>query len=144
MKIKTLLLVLAILFAGAVNAQTKKEAEMPSNQRTSKDSINNGIPSGNNLKNRKTSEEIKIKTSAECDMCKKRIESNLKYEKGIKFCTLDVPSKVLTVTYNPEKTSSEKIKQAVSKLGYDADDMVADSVTYTKLPECCKKGAHQE
>ena len=92
----------------------------------------------------KKTTEIKIKTSAECDMCKKRIESNLIYEKGIKFCKLDVDSKVLTVTYNAEKTSPEKIKQAVSKIGYDADDVKADSTAYEKLPECCKKGAHQE
>ena len=114
MKIKTILLALTILFAMAANGQTKNDAE------------------------------IKIKTSAECDMCKKRIESNLKYEKGVKFCSLDVASKVLTVTYNPEKTSAENIKLAINKLGYDADNIAADSAAYTKLPDCCKKGAHQE
>lgn len=90
----------------------------------------------------KKTAEIKIQTSAECDMCKKRIESGLAYEKGIKFSNLDVPTKVLTVTYNTDKTSPEKIKQAVSKLGYDADEVKADSIAYTKLPSCCKAGAH--
>ena len=91
----------------------------------------------------KKSITVKIQTSAECDDCKKRIESNLIYEKGIKFCKLDVPTKVLSVTYNPEKTSPEKIKQAVSQLGYDADDVKADSLHYSKLPECCKKGGEE-
>lgn len=88
----------------------------------------------------KKNEVIKIKTSAECEQCKKRLESNLIYNKGIKFCKLDVSSKVLTVTYNPEKTSPANIRLAVSQLGYDADEMMADSLEYDKLPECCKKG----
>ncbi len=92
----------------------------------------------------KKAEEIKIITSAECDICKKRIESSLIYEKGVKFCKLDVDSKILTVTYNPGKTTPEKIKQAVAKIGYDADGVPADTSAYSKLPECCKKGAHQE
>lgn len=89
--------------------------------------------------NKKTA-EIKIQTSAECDQCKKKIESNLVYEKGVKFCSLDVPSKVLVVKYNSEKTSPEKIKLALSKLGYDADEIKADSSAYSNLPACCKKG----
>lgn len=88
----------------------------------------------------KKNEIIKIKTSAECEQCKKRLESNLIYQKGIKFCKLDVPSKVLTVTYNAEKTTPNAIRLAVSKLGYDADEVKADSLEYNKLPECCKKG----
>lgn len=83
---------------------------------------------------------IKIQTSAECDQCKKRIESNLAYEKGVKFCRLDVPSKVATVTYNAEKTSPEEIKKAISKLGYSADEIPANKEAYDALPECCKSG----
>lgn len=88
----------------------------------------------------KKSTVLVIKTSAECDQCKKRIESNLMYEKGVKFCKLDVPSKNLTVTYNPEKIQPEQLKKAISKLGYDADELKADSLAYSKLPECCKTG----
>jgi hypothetical protein len=84
---------------------------------------------------------VKIKTSAECDMCKTRLESNLIYEKGVKFCKLDVPSKVLSITYNSEKTNLENLKKSISMLGYDADELAADTAAYNKLPECCKKNA---
>jgi copper chaperone CopZ len=87
--------------------------------------------------------EIKIKTSAICEQCKKRLESNLIYEKGIKFVKLNLDDKVLTVDYNPNKTSPEKIKAAISKIGYDADDVAADSTAYLKLPSCCKKDAEE-
>ncbi|MDF2437597.1 MAG: Heavy metal transport/detoxification protein [Bacteroidota bacterium] len=87
-----------------------------------------------------TTAELKVKTSATCDMCKETIEKNLAFEKGIKKSVLDVESKVLTVTYNPKKITPEQIRKAVSKIGYDADDVPADPKGYKKLDECCKKG----
>jgi periplasmic mercuric ion binding protein len=85
-----------------------------------------------------TEKTIKIKTSAKCDMCKERIQKGLSYEKGIKSSSLDIPTKVLTVVYDENKTSPDKIKLAVSKTGYDADEVKADKVAYEKLPACCK------
>jgi copper chaperone CopZ len=83
---------------------------------------------------------VKIKTSAICKMCKARIERNLAYEKGVTDVTLDVDTKVATVTYNPKKTDVAKIKANIVKTGYDADELPADSKGYEKLPSCCKKG----
>ena len=85
--------------------------------------------------------EIKIKTSAVCGMCKDRIEQGLAYEKGIKDVALDLDTKIATVKYNPSKTTQEEIRNAISKLGYDADSIPADKTEYQKLPECCKKDA---
>ena len=85
--------------------------------------------------------EIKIKTSAVCGMCKDRIEQGLAFEKGIKDVSLDVETKIATVKYNPGKTTPDEIRKAISKLGYDADDVPADEKAYEKLPKCCKKDA---
>lgn len=87
-----------------------------------------------------TTSEIKIKTSATCDMCKETIEKYVAFEKGIKKVTLDVDTKIATVVYNPKKTSPEKIRLAISKSGYDADNIPADKKAYDKLDACCKKG----
>lgn len=86
-------------------------------------------------------EEIKIKTSAMCDMCKTTIEKDLAFEKGIKNSTLDVDSKIITVVYNPKKTTPDKIRMAISKIGYDADEVPADTKAYKQLNSCCKKDA---
>jgi mercuric ion binding protein len=86
--------------------------------------------------------ELKLKTSAQCDMCKKRIEKKISLEKGVKSVVLDVDSKVLTIVYNKTKTDAKALKTAVSKVGYDAEDVVADPTAYKKLPECCQKGGH--
>jgi mercuric ion binding protein len=84
-------------------------------------------------------EQVQFKTSAVCDMCKARLEKSMAYEKGVQGANLDVPSKVLTVTYRPEKTTAAALRTAVQRTGYDADEQVADARAYEKLPECCKK-----
>ncbi|MDB5242378.1 MAG: MerP protein [Spirosoma sp.] len=83
--------------------------------------------------------EVKIKTSAICEMCKARIERNLAFEKGVKESTLDVKTKVVTIKYNPAKTDVAKLKANISKTGYDAEEVMADAAGYAKLPSCCKK-----
>lgn len=85
--------------------------------------------------------QVKIKTSAVCGMCKKTIEKYLAYEKGVQSSDLDVKSKTVTVTYNPKKTDVAKIKKAINKSGYDADETTADAKSYDQLEECCKKTA---
>lgn len=87
----------------------------------------------------KGTEMAQFKTSAVCDMCKARLEKSLAYEKGVQAAHLDVPSKVLTVTYNPAKTTPAVLRTAVQKTGYDADEVTADARAYDRLPDCCKK-----
>jgi periplasmic mercuric ion binding protein len=86
-------------------------------------------------------QQITIKTSAQCGMCKDRIEGAFAYEKGIKKSVLNLTDKVLTVTYDPQKKNPDQIRQIISKLGYDADDVAADPVAYKALPKCCQKPA---
>jgi mercuric ion binding protein len=92
-----------------------------------------------------SNEKVSIKTSAVCNMCKHKIEKDLSFEKGVKESNLDVKTQMLTVTYNPKKTNPEKLRKAVSKVGYDADDVAAEVKAYDKLDECCKKdkGLHE-
>lgn len=88
----------------------------------------------------KETAELKIKTSAQCEMCKNRIEKAMAYEKGIKSSHLDVKTATLTVIYRPSKTKEENILKAISKTGYDANGIEADKKAYENLPDCCKKG----
>jgi len=88
---------------------------------------------------------IKVQASIYCDHCKRcescgsRLEKAVFTERGIKRVDLDEESKNLTIIYNPQKTSPEKIRAAISKVGFDADDVKADPEAYEKLDECCKK-----
>ncbi|AII50789.1 heavy-metal-associated domain-containing protein [Hymenobacter sp. APR13] len=84
-------------------------------------------------------EQVKLKTSAVCDMCKTRLEKAMAYEKGVQAAVLDVPSQVLTVSYRPDKTTPAALRSAVQKTGYDADSQPAEARAYDRLPDCCKK-----
>ena len=85
-------------------------------------------------------ETIKIQTSAICGMCEERIEHDLAYAKGVKFVDLDPETKKVTVEYKTSKTNPDEIRKAISKIGYDADDVEADKEAHDKLPACCQKG----
>jgi copper chaperone CopZ len=89
----------------------------------------------------KKSDTVSIKTSAVCDMCKERIEGAMAFEKGVKSASLDLETKVVEIIYNSAKTSPVLLRNAISKLGYDADSIPANQKAYANLPACCKKNA---
>lgn len=101
-----------------------------------------GLSQETEKKKGKEIKEIEIKTSSQCEDCKVRIEKNMAFEKGVKFVELDVETKIVTIKYREDKTSPEQLRKAISKIGYDADDVEADPVAYEKLPRCCQKGGH--
>ena len=84
---------------------------------------------------------VKVKTSAICEMCKERLERNVGLAKGVKEATLDLDTKVMTVTYNGKKTDATAIKSVIIKTGYDADAQEGDQKAHDKLPKCCRKTA---
>jgi copper chaperone CopZ len=96
------------------------------------------------LAQQKNESTIDIMTSAICEMCKNTIEYELIYEKGVKDARLDLDSKWVTVTYNPQKTNPEAIRQRISLTGYHADSIQRDPEAYQKLPFCCRDGGHDE
>ena len=90
------------------------------------------------------SDTLIIQTSSVCGTCKKTIERDLSFEKGVKSSSLDVETSKLTVIYDSKKTTPEKIRTQISKIGYDADDVKRDPKAFEKLPDCCKdpRGHH--
>lgn len=89
---------------------------------------------------KKKTETVKIQTSAICGDCKVRLEKNLAFEKGVRAVELDEKTKIITITYKTGKNSKESLKEAITKIGYDADEMAADQEAHDKLPDCCQKG----
>lgn len=83
-----------------------------------------------------------MKTSAQCGTCKKKIERDMSFEKGVKKVQLDMETRVLMVVYKSEKTTPALLRQAVAGIGYDADSLAAKPEAYERLPACCKKGGH--
>ena len=90
---------------------------------------------------KKKSDVIYIQTSAICDGCKSTIESAVKQLDGVKKVNLNLSDKKVMVKYNTAKTNAGDIRVAISKAGYDADDVKADPAAYAELPNCCKKSS---
>ncbi|MEX2484942.1 MAG: heavy-metal-associated domain-containing protein [Brumimicrobium sp.] len=83
---------------------------------------------------------ISIQTNAECGDCKERIEEGLNYTKGVVYAELNLDNKKVEVKYNSKKITEQEIKQIISEIGYDADEVKADSKSQSELPACCQPG----
>lgn len=85
-----------------------------------------------------------IKTTLNCDHCKECETCGLKFKtemlkiKGVKMYELDDKAMTFTVYYNAKKTNIQTIREAISKLGYDADDVKATAQGIASLDGCCK------
>lgn len=89
---------------------------------------------------KKAVETATIQTpTVQCESCKKRIEDNLKRVDGVQKVTVDVKKKKTKVTYLTDRTNIENIKTEIANIGYDADDIAANTDSYSRLPKCCKK-----
>lgn len=86
-----------------------------------------------------------IKTMIYCDHCKQcetcgdKFQKDLYNETGIKRVDIDTKAMTITVVYDARKIEIDRIKQFISRLGYDADDVKADPEGVNKLDACCKK-----
>lgn len=82
------------------------------------------IPSAALAQNKeKKTETIKFETSIECQNCVNNIMKNIPFEKGVKDVKCNLETTVVTIVYQPEKNTPEKLKRAIEKLGYTAKEI---------------------
>ena len=58
-----------------------------------------------------------------CESCENKIKGNLRFEKGVKQIECNIPKQMVTITYDGEKTTPEKIIQSFGKFGYKATEV---------------------
>jgi periplasmic mercuric ion binding protein len=63
---------------------------------------------------------LTFNVSMDCESCKKKIEKNIAFEKGVKDMKVNLSEKTVEVTFDDEKTTSDKLIAAFKKLGYEA------------------------
>ena len=78
-----------------------------------------------------------FKVWGNCDMCKTRIEKAVK-EEGATTAEWDQKTKMLSVTFDPSKTSLEAFGKKLASVGHDTEKFRADDKAYNALPDCCK------
>ncbi|MDL2215038.1 cation transporter [Dysgonomonas sp. OttesenSCG-928-M03] len=72
-------------------------------------------------------EKVTFDVSMTCENCKKKIEKNIPFEKGVSDMKVDLLSKTVMVQFNPNKTNKEKLQRAFEDLGYVTKERI-DSV----------------
>jgi periplasmic mercuric ion binding protein len=78
-----------------------------------------------------------IKVWGNCDMCKTRIEKAVKAD-GATSADWNTNTKILTVTFDPAKTSVDALSKKLAAVGHDTEKYKADDKTYSALPMCCQ------
>ena len=78
-----------------------------------------------------------FKVSGNCGSCKARIEKAAKID-GVTKAEWNKDTKVLSLTYNPSKVSSDAILKNVAAAGHDNEKFRADDKVYNALPGCCQ------
>ena len=89
---KIILMCLVALFSvGIANAQTPKKGE-------------------------KKTVTVEFVTDIDCAGCAKKVTNTIPYEKGVKDVQVDVPTKTVTVTFDPAKTNEQALTKAFEKI----------------------------
>lgn len=70
-------------------------------------------------------------------MCEKKIMSNLRFEKGVKDIKVSLKENTITVTFDSDKTDTEKIIQGFKKIGFNAFLVDEENYKEATLPPCC-------
>jgi len=66
-------------------------------------------------------QKVIIQTNGTCQACKDKIENGLAYEKGVKDVDYELATAKVKITYDAEKTSVQRLKDAIVKLGFKVD-----------------------
>lgn len=72
-----------------------------------------------------------------CASCEKKIKDNLRYEKGVKRIDTSVEQQKVTVKYDADKTSAEKLQKAFKKFGYEARQVKANEKVEREASQGC-------
>lgn len=58
-----------------------------------------------------------------CENCEKKIKGNLRFERGVKRIETSILEQTVTITYDADKTTPEKLIQAFGKFDYEAKEI---------------------
>lgn len=70
-----------------------------------------------------------------CEACENKIKSNMRFEKGIKAIETNISRQEVTLTYDADKTTPEKLIKGFEKIGYTATVKTGCD----KKQTCCEK-----
>ena len=88
------------------------------------------------------SQTVTFQTSAQCGMCKERIEKEMNFAPGVQYAELNMDDMSLTIKFKSKKTTADDLRKRVAAIGYTADGVKPKEEDVKKLPLCCQPGSH--
>lgn len=85
-----------------------------------------------------TEEQVQFVVYGNCDMCKDRIERATNNMEGVNNAVWNKETKMISVSFNGNKTSLPAIHKAIAAVGHDTDQETAPDEVYESLPPCCQ------
>jgi len=83
-----------------------------------------------------TKKENEFYVKGNCESCKARIEKAAK-DAGADSAEWDAERQIVTLNFDPNKTSSDKILKKIAEVGHDNEKYKSSDNTYKNLPSCC-------
>ena len=74
-------------------------------------------------KKAKATEEVTFSVPIDCPNCKKKLESVLPHEAGVKDLKVDLENQTVWFKYQSDKTNKENLKKAIEKQGYEVKEI---------------------
>jgi copper chaperone CopZ len=70
-------------------------------------------------KKKKNTEEVLFNVNMHCESCRKKIEKQISFEKGVSDLSVDLATNTVWIEYKSNKTSEDKLKATIEKMGYE-------------------------
>lgn len=83
-----------------------------------------------------TDTTVQLRVEGNCALCKKRIQEAAK-GRGVTTADWNMKTKMLSLTYDPKKTTEAKVQERIVGVGHDTELKKADDDVYEKLHSCC-------
>ena len=87
-------------------------------------------------KNKNAKYEFEV--NGNCEQCQKRIQKAAFSVAGVKSANWNIETHQMAIIINEEKCSVLDVKNAIAKVGHDADEAKASLEVFEKLPGCCQ------
>ena len=76
------------------------------------------------------SEVVYFIPNMHCERCQAKIEKAITLEKGVKDLIFDLKAQKLTIVYQKQETTPEKLRQALAKMGYEAKRVLRKALLF--------------
>ncbi|MBR4978532.1 MAG: heavy-metal-associated domain-containing protein [Bacteroidales bacterium] len=76
-------------------------------------------------KKKKELKEVNFNVYLHCEDCVEKVNENIAFEKGVKGLEVSLENQTVLIKYDVAKTSEDKLKAAIEKLGYPVHGALA-------------------